>query len=467
MDKTPTTSAGSPMERGLRNRHIQMIALGSAIGTGLFLISGSTIQTAGPIVLLAYVVAGVILFLIMRMLGEMAVTRPTSGSFSDYAHEFLGRSAGFVVGWNWWFTCIVVSMLELTAAGTFMEFWFPSLPTWVTAAVALVVITGVNLIHVSAFGEFEFWFTLIKVAAVVAMIVFGVAIISGAGHYDVHGLENLWSHGGFTPHGLSGLLLSLVAVTFTFGGIESLGATSGEAQNPESTIPKAINQVILRILLFYVGAIGVMLVIWPWNKVGTDGSPFVLMLSSLGIGGAATLLNIVVVTATLSVFNTMVYSNARVLHSLSDRRQAPAFFARTNHRGVPVTGLLINSGVTAVVVLLNYLFPGRLLLVLVAIILSAELITWGSIALSHLRFRMAGQHSSFKAPFHPYSNYLCLAYFAMIAVLMTRIPDFRAGAIALPLWLGGLIAASFIHHRYARRPEEKEATAAAAPGVRA
>jgi phenylalanine-specific permease len=439
------------MHRGLKNRHIQMISLGSAIGTGLFLVSGATIQTAGPIVLLGYALAGSVIFLMMRMLGEMAVARPVSGSWSTYAREYLGKPAGFIAGWNWWFTCIVVSMLELTAAGVFMDFWFPNLPHWVTAAVALAALTAVNLINVKAFGEFEFWFTLIKVAAVLAMIVLGVAIVFGAGSYEPTGLSNLWSHGGFAPTGLGGFMLSLVAVTFTFGGITSLGTAAGETTDPARTIPRAINQVIVRILVFYVGAIGVMLIIWPWDKVGTEGSPFVLMLVGLGVGGAATLLNIIVLTAVLSVLNTMTYSNARVLHGLAEGGQAPAILARTNSRGVPVVGLLVNSALVAVVVVLNLLFPGRLLMILVAIILSAELITWGSVVLSHLRFRNRFAAGAFKAPLYPIANYACLAFFALVLVLMTRIPDFRTGAIAFPLWLGGLTIAAYVHARVAER----------------
>ncbi|MGP3943732.1 amino acid permease [Streptomyces sp. 6N106] len=197
------------------------------------------------------------------------------------------------------------------------------------------------------------------------------------------------------------------------------------------------------------------------------GSPFVMMLSGLGIGGAATVLNIVVLTATLSVFNTMAYSNARVLHSLAQTRQAPAFFARTNGRGVPVTGLLINSAITGVVVLLNYFFPGRLLMTLVTIVLCAEIVTWDSIAISHLRFRKLGQQSSFKSPFHPFSNYLSRAYFALIVGPMTQIPDFRDGAIALPLWVGGLILFSFVQRKFVQRPSREEEPAPAVSGAEA
>ncbi len=440
-----TTDTG--MKRDLKNRHIQMIALGSAIGTGLFLVSGATIQTAGPAVLVAYAIAGCVIFLMMRMLGEMAVARPISGSWTAYARDYIGRPFGFIAGWNWWFTCIVVSMLELTAAGTFMDYWFPGHPHWVTAAIALVALTAANLVNVKAFGEFEFWFTFIKVAAIVAMIVFGVAIIFGAGSYEPTGLSNLWAHGGFAPMGIGGILLSLVVVTFTFGGITSIGTAAGETRDYERTIPRAVNQVIFRILVFYIGAIGIMLIIWPWNRVGLEGSPFVLMLAGLGIGGAATLLNIIVLTAVLSVLNTMTYSNARVLYSLAEGGQAPKILARVNSRGVPVVGLLVNASLVAIVVLLNFLFPGRLLLILVSVIVGSELITWSSVVYSHLRFRKLGAPGAktFKAPFSPLSNYLCLAYFVLVFVLMTRIPDFQAGAIALPIWLTVLGVAALVH----------------------
>lgn len=445
----------SAMTRALKNRHIQMIALGSSIGTGLFLTSGSSVQTAGPVVLLGYIIAGAVIFMIMRMLGEMAVARPESGSFSAYAHDYCGETAGFITGWNWWFTCIVVSMLELSATGVFLDYWFPNIPHWVTALIALILITGVNLIHVKAFGEFEFWFTIIKVAAVVAMIVFGLALIFGIGGHQPIGLDNLWSNGGFAPHGLGGFMLSLVAVTFTFGGIESIGTAAGETEDPARSIPKAINRVIVRILVFYVGAIGIMLVIWPWNRIGLDGSPFVLILVGLGIGGAAALLNVVVITAALSVYNTMVYSNARVLHSLAEKGQAPKILARTNDRGVPVVGILVNSAITGIVVLLNYLFPGGLILVLVAVILCAEIITWSSIVISHLRFRKslgeAASRNAYRSPWHPYTNYLVLAFFALLVVLMAIMPDFQTGAIALPIWLAVLTVGSVVQRRIAKR----------------
>ncbi|MEZ0052562.1 L-asparagine transporter-like permease [Mycobacterium sp. MAA66] len=444
-------TSNTELHRGLKNRHLQMISLGSAIGTGLFLVSGSSVQTAGPVVLVGYVVAGIVLFMVMRMLGEMAVAHPVAGSWSSYARDYLGKPAGFIAGWNWWYICIVVCMVELTAAGEFMAFWFPNLPHWITAAVFLAVLTAANMFNVKAFGEFEFYFTLIKVTAVIAMIVLGIAIICGAGNYHVHGLENLWAHGGFAPMGLGAFMLSLVAITFSFGGIESLGTAAGEVEDPTRNIPRAINGVLIRILIFYVGAIGVMLIIWPWNKVGTDGSPFVLMLVGLGIGGAATLLNVVVLSAALSVLNVMTYSNARILHDLATGGQAPRFLAHTNRHGVPIRGVLLNSGFVATGVVLNVVFPGRALAMLISIVVGSELINWSIIVLSHLRFRTREGAGVFKSPLSPFTNYACLAYFALIYVLMTRIPSFHSGAIALPLWLCTLLIAGFLLNRTAVR----------------
>jgi len=448
--RSAVSTTDAPMHRELKNRHLQMISLGSAIGTGLFLISGTSVQTAGPIVLVGYAIAGIVLYAVMRMLGEMAVAHPVAGSWSAYAREYLGKPAGFIAGWNWWYVCVVVCMVELTAASEFMAFWFSGLPRWITTAACLVLITAANTINVKAFGEFEFYFTLIKVTAVIAMIGLGIAIILGAGDYHVHGLQNLWAHGGFAPKGLGAFMISLVAITFSFGGIESLGTAAGEVEEPARNIPRAINQVLLRILVFYVGAIGVMLIIWPWDQVGTEGSPFVLMLVGLGIGGAATLLNVVVLTAALSVANVMTYSNARVLYDLAASGQAPRFLAHTNKQGVPVRALLLNSGFVAVAVLLNVVLPGKALVLLIPIVVGAELITWSIIALSHLRFRAREGAGVFKTPLSPITNYLCLGYFVLIYILMTQDPASHAGAIALPLWFCGLLIVGFLLNRVRR-----------------
>ena len=316
------------MKRGLKNRHLQMIALGGAIGTGLFYGSTSTIALAGPSVMLAYLAGGIVIFFIMRMLGEMAVDEPVSGSFSYYAAKYWGRFPGFLSGWNYWFNYVLVSMAELTAVGIYMNFWFPDLPQWLSALVCLVSITALNLVNVKAYGEAEFWMALIKIAAIVSMILLGLGLLFSSGQPFPENFSNLWSNGGFLPHGVWGLLEATAVVMFSFGGIELIGITAGEAENPDRTIPRAINQVIWRILIFYVGTMAVLMALWPWDQVGTQASPFVQIFDNVGVPAAAHILNFVVLTAAVSVYNSAIYSNSRMLYGLAKEGEAPAFFLR-------------------------------------------------------------------------------------------------------------------------------------------
>ncbi|HJV16880.1 MAG TPA: amino acid permease [Bacillales bacterium] len=425
------------LKRGLKNRHIQMIALGGAIGTGLFYGSAGAIKLTGPSIMLAYLIGGIAIFLIMRMLGEMSVDEPVAGSFSHYANKYWGEFAGFVSGWNYWFTYIIVSMAELTAVGIYINFWWPDVPHWVSALVFLVLITLANLMNVKMYGEFEFWFAIIKVVAIIGMIILGIVLIfSGLGG-KATGFSNLWAHGGFMPNGTWNFMLSLVVVMFSFGGIELIGITAGEADNPKKTIPKAINQVMWRILIFYVGALAVMMVIYPWNKVGDSGSPFVEIFSKMGITSAAIILNIVVLTAALSVYNSSIYSNARMLYSLAQQGNAPKMFMKLNKKGTPVTGVLVSSTLTLVAVVVNFLAPENVFMYFMSIATIALIITWTMIIVANLKFRKAkaGQRLEFKTPWHPISNYACLAFMVLLLVLMTQIPDMKLAVYILPVWL--------------------------------
>ncbi|HMM23116.1 MAG TPA: amino acid permease [Selenomonadales bacterium] len=429
------------MQRGLKNRHIQMIALGGAIGTGLFYGSAQTIKLVGPAITLSYIIGGIIIFMIMRMLGEMAVEEPVSGSFSYYAYKYWGEFPGFLSGWNYWFNYIVVSMAELTAVGIYINYWWPDVPHWVSALVFLVVITLLNLIEVKMYGELEFWFAIVKVVAIIGMIILGALMIFtgiGVGGNPL-GFENLWIHGGFMPNGVWGLLLSLVIVMFSFGGIELIGITAGEADNPKKSIAQAVNQVMWRILIFYVGALAVMMIIYPWNKIGVDGSPFVQIFSKMGIPAAATILNVVVLTAALSVYNSGIYSNARMLYGLAQQGNAPRVFARLNSKGVPVSGVLASSACTLVAVVLNYLVPGKVFMYLIAVAILAAVISWVVIIIANLKFRAAkgadADKLEFKVPGYPYVNYVCLAFMVMIVGLMTQIDDMKLSVYILPLWL--------------------------------
>jgi histidine transporter len=289
------------LKRGLSARHIRFMALGSAIGTGLFYGSASAIQMAGPAVLLAYLIGGAAVFMVMRALGEMAVHNPVSGSFGQYASTYLGPMAGFILGWTYAFEMIIVCLADVTAFGIYMGFWFPEVARWVWVLGIVLLIGGLNLCNVKVFGEMEFWLSLLKVGAIVAMILGGFGImlfgIHSAGEAPATGLSNLWAHGGFMPNGVGGLIASFAVVMFAFGGIEIIGITAGEAKDPQRVIPKAINAVPLRILLFYVLTLFVLMAIYPWPQIGSQGSPFVQIFSNLGIGSAATILNIVVISA--------------------------------------------------------------------------------------------------------------------------------------------------------------------------
>lgn len=436
---------GQQLKRGLQNRHIQLIALGGAIGTGLFLGIGPAIQMAGPAVLLGYGVAGIIAFLIMRQLGEMVVEEPVSGSFSHFAYKYWGPFAGFLSGWNYWVMFVLVGMAELTAGGIYMQYWFPDVPTWTWVALFFVVINAANLVNVRLYGEMEFWFALIKVLAIVGMIGFGIwLLVSGHGG-ERASIENLWQHGGFLATGWHGLILSLAVIMFSFGGLELIGITAAEASSPQTTIPKAVNQVVYRILLFYIGSLVVLLSLYPWLEIKSNSSPFVMIFHELNSNVVASALNFVILVASLSVYNSGVYSNSRMLFGLSIQRNAPQFLAKVSRGGVPVNSLLLSGAITSLVVLLNYLLPHDAFSVLMALVVATLLLNWIMISLAHLKFRCAmrrkGRETRFKALLYPFGNYLCIAFMMMILGLMCTIDEMRVSALLLPVWIVFLFAA--------------------------
>ncbi len=427
------------MQRGLKNRHLQMIALGTAVGTGLFYGSTATIALAGPAVSLSYLIGGIIIFFIVRMLGEMSVEEPVSGSFSYYAAKYWGDFPSFLAGWNYWFLYIIVSMAELTAVSIYVGYWFPDLPKWIGVLVCLIIITAINLFTVRAFGEIEFWMAFIKIAAIIGMIILGsYYIFTGAMPFPDN-FSNLWAYGGFFPNGLEGMIMSLAPVMFSFGGIELLGIAAGEAENPNETIPRAINQVIYRILIFYVGTMVVLMTLWPWNEVGKDASPFVQIFGNAGFTAAANILNFVVLTAAISVYNSAIYSNSRMLYGLAKSGNAPKFFEKLSRRGVPVNGILVSSTITLLAVVLNYLLPDEVFMYMMAIVTGAVVISWAMIVLTHLKFRkhckLSGVEPKFKSFFYPFADYLCLAFLAGVLIIMAMMDEMRPAVIVMPIWI--------------------------------
>ena len=427
------------LQRGLKNRHLQMIALGTAVGTGLFYGSTETIALAGPAVSLSYLIGGAIVFLIVRMLGEMSVEEPVSGSFSYYADKYWGKFPGFLAGWNYWFLYVIASMAELTAVGIYISYWLPDLPRWIGALVCLVAVTLINLITVKAYGEIEFWLALIKISAIIFMILLGSYYIFTAPAPFPENFSYLWNHGGFFPHGIFGMCLALVPVIFSFGGIELIGITAGEAENPDKTIPRAVNQVVYRILIFYVGTMIILMTLWPWNEVGKEASPFVQIFENAGFSSAANLLNFVILTAAVSVYNSAVYSNSRILYGLAKSSNAPKFFEKLSARKVPVNGILVSSGITLIIVILNYLFPEKIFMYLLSVVTGAIIISWAMIVITHLKFRehckKIGKVTKFQALFYPISNYLCLIFMAAIVAMMLTMEEMRLAVFLMPLWI--------------------------------
>lgn len=427
------------LKQGLSNRHIQLIALGGAVGTGLFLGISQTIKLAGPSVLLGYAIAGIIAFLIMRHLGEMVVEEPVSGSFSYFANKYWGPMAGFMSGWNYWVLYVLVSMAELSAIGTFVQFWLPELPTWITALFFFIAINAINLINVRFFGESEFLFSCIKIIAIFSMIFFGLYLLISGDAGPQASVANLWQFGGFFPNGIQGFIMSLAIIMFAFGGLELIGITAAETKNPSKTIPKAVNQIVYRILIFYIGAIGVLLCLFPWNQLAQGGSPFVLIFQSLNSHGVANILNFVVLVAAISVYNSCIYCNSRMLHGLAMQGNAPRVLQRVNRRGIPVYAAGVSASITALCVLINYLMPGKAFQFLMMLVVAALVVNWLMISWTHLKFRKAMQQrhhqTTFQSIMSPWSNYLTIAFIFGILIIMSITPDMRLAVMLVPIWL--------------------------------
>ena len=442
------------LKRGLKSRHIQLIALGGAIGTGLFLGIAQTIKMAGPSVLLGYGIAGVIAFLIMRQLGEMVVDEPVAGSFSYFADKYCGHLPGFLSGWNYWVLYVLVSMAELTAVGIYVQYWWPGVPTWVSALIFFCVINAISLLNVKAFGEMEFWFAIIKVVAIIGMIVFGAYLLASGDAGPQASIANLWQHGGFFPNGWQGLVMAMAVIMFSFGGLELVGITAAEADDPSTTIPRATNQAIYRILIFYIGALGILLSLYPWQNVVTGGSPFVLIFHALDSNLVATALNVVVLTAALSVYNSGVYCNTRMLFGLAKQGNAPRALLQLNRRGVPLAALGVSALATGACVVVNYLMPGKAFQVLMGLVVSALIINWAMISWIHLRFRaqkkIEGKTTLFQSLGYPFTNYLCLVFLAGILVIMYLTPGLRISVYLIPVWLAALGVGYWIRQRKAK-----------------
>ena len=448
-----TSQNATDLKRGLSARHIRFMALGSAIGTGLFYGSASAIKLAGPAVLLVYIIAGAAVYMVMRALGEMAVRNPVSGSFGEYATTYLGPLAGFVLGWTYAFEMVIVCLADVTAFGIYMGFWFPEVPRWIWVLGIVFLIGALNLCSVKVFGETEFWLSLLKVGAIIAMILagfgimlFGLGSVSGGG---VSSVSNLWAYGGFMPNGIGGLVASLAVVMFAFGGIEIIGITAGEARNPERVIPRAINAVPLRILLFYVLTLFVLMSLYPWQQIGSQGSPFVQIFDHLGISSAATVLNIVVITAAVSAINSDIFGAGRMMYGLAIQGQAPKGFAQLSAQGVPWMTVLVMGVALLCGVVLNYLIPENVFLLIASIATFATVWVWLMILVTQIAMRRSMSADEvaqlkFPVPFWPVAPIVATLFMVFVFGVLGYFPDSQAALVVGAVWIGLLVVAYWI-----------------------
>jgi L-asparagine permease len=417
--------------KGLQRRHIQMIAIGGAIGTGLFLGAGGRLHDGGPGLLVVYAICGVFAYLILRALGELILHRPDSGSFVSYAREFFGEKLAFVTGWMYWMYWGMIGIVDVTAVALYMHFFgkyvpvLAEIPQWVFALLALTVVLLLNLLSVKVFGELEFWFALIKVVALVAFLVIGVAFVVWGTPVDgrTPGFALLADHGGLFPNGMMPLVLVVPGVLFAYGAIELIGTAAGETEDPHKTMPRAINTILVRILLFYVGSVLLLSLLLPYTAYKKDESPFVTFFSSIGVDGADAIMNLVVLTAALSSLNAGLYSTGRIARTLALRGAAPRFALRMNKGGVPYGGILITGAVALVGVALNLVMPGDAFEIGINLTSLAMLWAWGVIVVCQLKLRSlarAGRltRPSFRMPGAPFTSYLTLGFLATVALLI-------------------------------------------------
>ncbi|MFZ3598630.1 amino acid permease [Streptomyces sp. BH104] len=458
----PSPAAGATLTQGLKGRQITMISIGGVIGAGLFVGSSAAVATAGPAVIVSFLLAAALVVLVMQMLGEMAVANPDTGSFSTYADRALGRWAGFSIGYLYWWFYILVIPIEAIAAGEVIA-GLTSIPSWIPALAVILVLTGSNLLAVRNYGEFEYWFSLIKVVAIVAFLVLGaLAILGVLPGSDTHGVSNLWSHGGFAPQGVTAILAGLLTAMFSFQGSEIVTIAAAESEEPRKNIKKAIRAVVWRLGLFYIGSILVVVCLVPWNADDLGAGSYQAVLDRMNIPGAARIMDVVLVVAVCSCLNSAVYTASRMLFSLAGRGDAPAAFARTSPQGVPRNAVLASTVVGIAAVIANYLLPD-VFAYLIASSGAIALMMYLVIALTQYAVRRKGERpSDVRMWCFPYLTLATIAFIAGVLILMAVLPGHR-----LELWLSLGLAAVLATVGVVRQRRLGTTPAASAEPVRA
>ncbi|WP_247634272.1 amino acid permease [Microbacterium galbinum] len=450
-DSAPTapapasSTASTSLKPGLTRRQISMMGLGSAIGAGLFVGSGQAIGLAGPAVLISYLVAGSIVVLVMAMLAEMVAARPSSGAFSSYAQDAMGRSAGSAVGWMYWIQLVVVIAAEATGGAGIVAGWVPAVPAWVWVLLFVAAFTAINLFAVSGYGRFEFWFAAIKVTAIIVFLVIGVCAILGLfPGVPATGIAHLFDEGGFAPNGAAGIAAALLIVVFAFGGTELVAIAAAESADPGRSIRRIVRQVLVRILVFYLGSIFVIVAVLPWNTPAVLDGPFSAVLATLRLPGVDLVMSIIVVVALLSAMNANIYGASRMVFSLGERGLAPRALTRTTVKGVPRIAVVASVAFGFVAVGLNWAFPDVVLPVLLNVVGSTLLVTWAAVAVSQIILRRRAERTGAELPIRmwgfPWLSWLCVALIAGVVVLAafdaaTRTQLLLTAGLTLALWV--------------------------------
>ncbi len=431
------------LQRSLSNRHLQLIAIGGAIGTGLFMGSGKTISLAGPSILFVYLIIGAMLFFVMRAMGELLLSNLEYKSFIDFSTDLLGPWAGFFCGWTYWFCWIITAIADVIAIAAYAQFWFPGLAPWIPAILCVLLLLSLNLVTVKLFGEMEFWFALIKIVAICALIITGAGLVawgfqSPSG--SVASLSNLWNDGGMFPMGLGGFFAGFQIAVFAFVGIELVGTTAAETANPQRNLPKAINSIPVRILIFYVLALVAIMAVTPWRDVVPGKSPFVELFVLAGVPAAASLINFVVLTSATSSANSGIFSTSRMLYGLAEEKHAPKAFSKLSRAAVPARGLLFSCACLLLGAMLVYVIPNLVTAFTLVTTLAAVLFmfVWSLILCAYIAYRRKRPQlhaaSTFKMPGGVAMCYVCLAFFAFVLVLLTLQPDTLEALLASPVW---------------------------------
>ena len=438
------------LRRSLKARHMNMIAIGGAIGTGLFVAGGETVSSAGPGgALVAYALIGIMVYFLMTGLGEMASYLPVSGSFETYANRYVDKSLGFALGWNYWFNWAITVAAELVAGALIMKYWFPDVPAAIWSGLFLIILFVLNYLSTRSYGESEFIFAGIKVLTVLVFLFAGTLLILGLGPEPSPGFTN-WTIGD-APFvgGFTAMLGIFMVAGFSFQGTEMIGIAAGESEDPEKNVPRAVHSIFWRILIFYIGSIFIILCIYPWNEVSYIGSPFVMTFAKVGISAAAGIINFVVLTAALSGCNSGMYSSGRMLYTLAQNGQAPKIFAKLSPTGVPRNSIAVTIVVLAIGVILNYLIPdSKLFLYLYSASVFPGMVAWFVLAYAQKNFRKAwgpevmAKHP-FKSPLYPYSNYFCIIFLILVTIGMIYNPDTRMSIFSSWVYIAAVVIAWF------------------------